>query len=108
MIKKRNILAIYLLGFITFGIYMIYWNVKTKGELNFLGGKIPTAWLLIVPIANLYWLYKYSEAFSLYVKKDDNSALWFILFWLVGVITPAIVQSELNKIAESQVPQMTN
>lgn len=100
MIQKRDIVVVYLLTIITFGIYGIYWEVKTKEEINSLGGDIPTAWLLIVPIANIYWLYKYAEAYSKLVKKDNNGVLWFIVFWLVTIIMPAIVQSDLNKIAE--------
>ena len=100
MIKKRNIVAVYLLSIVTFGIYGLYWLVKTKGEIKSLGGEIPTAWLLILPIANIYWLYKYSEAFATKVKKDDNTVLWFILFWFLGIIKPGVVQSELNKLAK--------
>ncbi len=100
MVKKRNIILIYVYTLITLGIYGIYWAVKTKQELNELGGDIPTAWLIIIPIANLYWIYKYCEAFATKVKKDDNTILWFILYVLVGIIMPAIVQSELNKIAK--------
>jgi hypothetical protein len=99
MIKRRDILAIYVLSIITFGIYAIYWLVQTKKEMNGLGATIPTAWLLIIPIANLYWMYKYCEAFATYVKKDNNAILWFILYVLIGIIMPAIVQSELNKLA---------
>ena len=99
MVKERNIVSVYLFTIITFGIYGIYWEVQTKEELNKLGADIPTAWLLIVPIANIYWLYKYAEGFSKHVKKDNNEVLWFILFWLVSIIMPAIVQSELNKLA---------
>jgi len=98
-IIKRDVLVVYLLGIVTFGIYFIVWMVKTKTEMNSLGAQIPTAWLIIVPIANIYWLYKYSEAFSLYVKKDNNAVMWFLLFWFISIITPAIVQSELNKLA---------
>jgi hypothetical protein len=101
-IEERNIVLVYVFSFITFGIYAIYWLVKTKGEINSLGGDIPTAWLIIVPIANLYFIYKYCESFSLYVKKDDNAILWFILYVLVGIIMPAIVQSELNRIARGE------
>ncbi|MEW5896677.1 MAG: hypothetical protein AB1668_03230 [Nanoarchaeota archaeon] len=79
-----------------------YWAVSTKNEINSLGAKIPTAWLIIIPIANLYWAYKYCEGFSQKVKKDKNTLLWFILFVLVGIIMPAIVQSELNKLAKKQ------
>jgi len=100
MVKKRNIAMVYLLSFITFGIYGIYWMVVTKNEINGLGAEIPTAWLIIIPIANIYWMYKYCEGFSEKVKKDDNPILWFVLYILVGIIMPAIVQSELNKLAK--------
>ena len=98
-IKKRNIVLIYFLSFITFGIYSIYWLVKTKKELNSLGGKIPTAWLIIIPIANLYFIYKYAEAFSVKIKKDNNAPLWFLVFALFNIVMIALVQSELNKLS---------
>ena len=98
-IKNRNIFAVYLLGIITFGIYFLYWYVQTKVEINSLGAEIPTAWLLIIPIANLYWMWKYYEGFAIQVKKDNNTILWFLLYFFIGIIMPAIVQSELNKLA---------
>jgi len=98
-IKRRNVVVVYLLMFITFGIYGIVWIVKTKGEINSLGGQIPTSWLIIVPIANIFFVWKYCEAFSINVKKDNNGVLWFILYILIGIIMPAIVQTELNKYA---------
>jgi Domain of unknown function (DUF4234) len=101
-ITRRDVILVYVLGIITFGIYFLVWMVKTKTEMNSLGAQIPTAWLLIVPIANIYWLYKYGEAFSTYVKKDNNAILWFLLFWLVSIIMPAIVQSDLNKLATAK------
>ncbi len=100
MVKHRNIFLVYLFSIITLGIYAIYWMVSTKNELNSLGAEIPTGWLLIVPIANLYWVYKYCEGFATKVKKDDNTLLWFILYILVWIIMPAIIQSELNKLAQ--------
>ncbi len=100
MIKKRNIVAVYLLMIFTFGIYAIVWLVKTKEEINSLGGSIPTAWLIIVPIANIYWVWRYCEDFGKYVRKDDNGVMWFIIYVIIGIIMPAIVQSELNKIAD--------
>lgn len=99
MVKHRNILLVYIYSIITFGIYAIYWMISTKDDINSLGAKIPTGWLIIIPIANLYWIYRYCEGFSEYVKKDNNTLMWFIVFILVGIIMPAIVQSELNKTA---------
>ncbi len=99
-IKHRNIFLVYLFTILTFGIYGIYWEVSTKNEMNRLGAEIPTGWLLIIPIANLYWAYKYCEGFSHKVKKDNNAVLWFIAYVLVWIVMPAIVQSELNKLAK--------
>ncbi len=104
MIKQRNIFLVYLFSFITFGIYALYWTVSTKGEMNRLGASIPTAWLLIIPIANIYWTYKYCEGFAVHVKKDNNTILWFVLYLFVGIIMPAIIQSELNKLASPATP----
>lgn len=100
-IKKRSIVLVYLLSIFTFGIYGLYWLHSTKEEMNNeLGADIPTSILLIIPIANIYWMYRYAEAFSEKVKEDDNAVLWALLFILVGIVIPALVQSELNKLAE--------
>jgi len=99
-IQRRNPVAAVILTIITCGIYGIYWFVKTKDEINSLGAEIPTAWLLIIPIANLYFEYKYAEGFSTFVKKDDNAIMWFLLLFFVGIVTMAIFQVELNKLAE--------
>ena len=98
-IPKRNIVLVYILGIVTFGIYFLYWMYKTKHEMNDMGAQIPTSFLIFIPIANIYWLYRYSEGFSEYVKRDDNSLLWFIVFFFIGPVMPAIVQSELNRVA---------
>lgn len=99
-VKERDLLGVYLLGIFTFGLYFLYWDVSTKVEINELGGDIPTAFLIIIPIANLYWLYRYCEDFAKYVKKDDNAILYFILFVFLPIIMPIIVQPELNSLAK--------
>ncbi len=101
MITQRNPVLVIVLSFVTFGIYAIYWVVKTKGEINSLGAKIPTAWLIIIPIANLYFIYKYAEGFSTLVKKDNNTILWFLLWIVIGPVAMILIQIELNKFAST-------
>jgi len=36
-----------------------------------------------------------------YVTKKDNAIIYFILFLLVGIIMPYIVQKDLNEIARN-------
>jgi hypothetical protein len=99
-IQRRNPALVIIFTIITCGIYGIYWFVKTKDEINSLGAEIPTGWLLIIPIANVYFHYKYAEGFSTFVKKDDNAIMWFLLLFLVGPVAVIIFQVELNKLAE--------
>lgn len=94
--KQRSPAAVFFLSLITFGIYAIYWQVKTKGELNRLGGNIPTAWLIIVPLANLYWIWKYCEAVEQVSKGEISAVLALILLLLLSIVGLAILQSEFN------------
>ncbi len=104
-IKERNVLLVYLLGIFTLGFYFLYWYVQTKREINEnFGASIPTCLLLIIPIANIYFIYRYAEAYSLYVLRDDNKILWAILFIFVSIIVPALVQIELNKYVGKPIP----
>ena len=100
MIEKRNLVVVFILTVFTFGIYSLYWFYKTKEEINSLGADIPTFWLAIIPVANLYWTYKYCEGFSKYVEKDSNAVLWFILYLLIPIVAMLIFQSDLNKLAK--------
>lgn len=94
--KNRNPIAVVLLSFVTFGIYAIYWEVKTKGEMNALGADIPTAWLIIVPLVNIWWLWKYSEGVEKVTGGKLSGVLAFILLWVLGPIGGAIVQDSFN------------
>ncbi len=104
---KRGIGKLYLLIIITLGIYAIYWFIKTKREINEnYNESIPTCWFLIIPIANIYWLFRFTEVFVKRVRQKDDVAIYFILFLFVGIITPYVVQSELNKLADN--PNLIN
>jgi hypothetical protein len=98
--KERNILLIYILGFVTFGIYIFYWLYETKKELEELGADIPSFILYFIPIVNIYWLYRYTEGWA-YVTRKDNVVLYFILFLFLGIVMPYLVQKSLNQIAEN-------
>jgi len=98
--QERNILLVYILGFVTFGIYFLYWLYKTEKELNELGANIPSFILALLPIVSIFWLYKYTEGWA-YVTKKDNAIIYFILFLFVGIIMPYMVQRDLNEIARN-------
>ena len=99
-IKRRNPVWVVIFSIITAGIYFIYWVVKTKEEIKSLGAHIPSAWLLIVPIGNVYFMYKYLDGFSDHVKKDHNGVIWFLVGLMFLPVLVVIVQMELNKLAK--------
>jgi Domain of unknown function (DUF4234) len=94
--KPRSVAAPLLLPLITFGIYGLVWQVKTKTEMNQAGQKVPTAWWLIVPFANIWWLWAYSVAAENFTNKGISKAAAFWLQLLLGVIGYAVVQSAFN------------
>ncbi len=97
-IQWRSPVLVIIFSILTGGLYGIYWYVQTKEEMKSLGADIPTAWLLIIPIANLYFLYKYSEGFSYYVKKDNSPVPWFLLAIVIEPVFMILIQMELNKL----------
>lgn len=101
--KNRNPFVVILLTMITFGIYGIVWEVKTKNEINRLGASIPTAWLIIVPIANIWWLWKYCEGVEKTTSGNTSGVLAFVLLFLLGAVGMAIIQYEFNKVGDQPV-----
>lgn len=84
--KQRNVFTVILLPYVTLGIYSLYWYVSTKNELNRRGEKIPTAWLIIVPIVNLWWIWKYSEAVESQFGEKLSAPINMLLLLLLGNI----------------------
>ncbi|MCX6092536.1 MAG: DUF4234 domain-containing protein [Candidatus Bipolaricaulota bacterium] len=97
-LSRRSPAAVFLLPFVTFGIYALYWLVRTKTELNAAGAKIPTAILLIVPIANLYWLWKFGEGVDYVTDRRMSTGVAFLLVLFLDIIGSAIIQSQLNQV----------
>jgi hypothetical protein len=106
---KRSVAAVIVLSIVTFGIYAIVWLVKTKNEMVKQGAEIPTAWLLIVPIASIYWYWKWCGGVEHATKGKLSQVIAFILVLVLSLIGMAIIQAELNKAADDgmqgQLPQ---
>jgi len=102
--SHRSIVKLLLLSLVTFGFYGLVWFVRTKEEMTAAGADIPTAWLLIVPIANLYWLWKYCGGVELVTRGKTSQVVGFIVFAVLGVIGVAIIQDGFNKLAGPPAP----
>ena len=102
-IKERNILSMAILTIVTLGFYTLYWIVQTKNEIKDLGADIPSVWLLILPLGNIYFLYKYADGFVRYVKNGENTLSYFFILllpFLLSVILPIKSISEITNIRD--------
>ena len=102
---QRSPGLVLVLTIVTFGIYAIVWCVSTKKEMVAKGAEIPTAWLLIVPFANIWWEWKYSQGVE-HVTKGSQSPMSapiaFLMIMALGAIGMAIIQSTYNKLEPPQ------
>lgn len=108
--KNRSVAGLIIFTILTLGIYGIYWLVSTKGELNERGAKIPSALLIIVPLVNIYWYWKYYEGAEQVTTGKVNAVLMFVLgFFVTPLIPYALCQSAYNSLGEAQdLTQETN
>ena len=101
--RNRSVIGVILFPFITLGIYYLYWFVSTKNELNEKGAEIPTAWLLIIPFVNIYWIWKYYEGAEKVTNSKVNGVLMFVINLLVtGIISNAICQDAYNNLSSGE------
>jgi len=98
---KLNPFILIVLTIVTLGIYNIVWLARARGEMNALGANIPTTWLIIVPLANLWYLWKWSQGVEVVTKGKMGSVIAFLLQFLLGVIGDAIIQDSFNNIDSS-------
>lgn len=99
---KRSVIAVLLLTLVTFGIYGLYWLVKSKREMVARGAEIPTSWLLLVPIVNYYWQWQFASGVEHVTRGRTQAIAVFLLalFFPLGMFI--IVQSAFNKLADEQ------
>jgi Domain of unknown function (DUF4234) len=104
--QTRSVAGVIILTIVTFGIYALIWHVKTKNEMVEQGADIPTAWLLIVPIANIYWYWKWCGGVDYVTGGKMNQAVAFLLSLLLGLIGMAVVQDSLNSAIKRGLAQL--
>jgi len=113
MVKNRNIAVAIILSLVTCGIYGLYWFVCLTDDTNTAAGEtagtsgILALILTIVTcgIYGLYWAYKRGELLDTAkqqrgIPASNGGILYLILFIFGGIIAYALIQNELNKLAD--------
>lgn len=106
---KNEPFVVLLLGFLTCGLYLIYWNIKAAQVLNAVADKE----VISQPVAifagccmpvNLYFYYLAGkEALpKLYeqvgANKKDETVLLMVLGFIFPMVAAMIVQGDINKL----------
>lgn len=113
MVNKRSVAAAIVFSFITCGIYAIYWFVvltndvgKLSKDPSFTGGKHFLLTLVTCGIWTYIWSYQTGKHLTEAQRQrgqfaTDNSAIYLILtIFGLGIVTYALAQAEVNKLAE--------
>ena len=114
MVQQKNIALCIVLSLVTCGIYGIYWFITLTNDLNTATGEEGTsggvAFLLSLVTCSIYmyyWAFKCGEKVYKIRQQNgeaggSNGVLYLILcLFGLGIVTYALVQSELNKVAQA-------
>lgn len=97
--KKRSPFLILILFMITFGIYSLFWFFSTTKEIRKAGQSLPNLIMLFIPIANIIFYWKYSEALGKITNKNEVGTFMLLLFLFpIGMM---VAQSKLNNIGQN-------
>lgn len=112
MVIQRSVATAIILSLITCGIYGIYWFIvmtndvgRLSGDSTFTGGKHFLLSLVTCGIWSFVWAYQIGKHIGEIQRQrglvvTDNSVLYIILTFLgLGIVTYALVQSDVNKLA---------
>ena len=92
---KRNLFLVWLLAYVTQGLYTLFWYVKTKQEMTNLGENIRPAWMLIIPVVNWYWLWGYSQAASKVINHKLQPITVYKILISIPILTNILVTGVL-------------
>jgi hypothetical protein len=111
-VTQRNIAVSIILTLITCGIYGIYWFIvltndvgRLSGDHQFTGGKHFLLTLVTCGIWSFVWAYQVGKHVEEAQRQrgitaSDNSVLYLVLtFFGLSIVTYAIVQSDVNRLA---------
>lgn len=99
--KRRSLLFVFILTFITLGIYNIYWLAETRKELMArTGTKIPSVVLLFLPVIFLV-ISMFGIFFLLLFNSNTRNPILAILCFLAGIVSFVIFPWWIFKYGEA-------
>jgi len=111
-VHRQDPILVLILGLVTCGLYLIYWNIKTAEVMNAVTGR-PVISPVVAVIAgccipvNVYFYYQCGqclEDLGKLIGKDlkDKSTLLVVLGFFIPMVAAMIVQSHINEIYDAK------
>ncbi len=100
-IKRRNMVVQVILFIVTLTIYSIYWFYVTYRECSVGNGKEENqgclwVFLYVIPIANLFAIWRHSMEYAEFVDEKYPGIAIFILWIVFAPVVWFLVQRDLN------------
>jgi len=98
--KNRSVGMVIVLTLLTLFIYGIIWYWQNAQSMKKQGMDVPHPILIIIPIANLYFMYKFYAGIEKVSNGEKSGIMMFVLALVLGIIGQmvaiAMSQSAIN------------
>lgn len=98
--NRKPVLHVIALTFATLGIYTFVWLYRSKEELNTLGAEIPSLVWLFVPLANIWWFWRYGQGLERVSGGRLNHVTTFVFLLLLDSIGVYLLQAQFNRLPQ--------
>jgi len=101
-LTQNSPVKVLLLSIVTLGIYAIIWLARTRGEMVARGAGIPTTWLIIIPLVNIWYYWQWSAGVEHVTGGKVSTPVMFLLMWLISFVGIPYAQSVFNKVGQGE------
>ncbi len=100
-VRRRSGLAVVSLSVASAFAFCVVWLCQTRRDLNRLGARIPTPWLLVTPITALYFAWCWAEGARHVTAGRISTLSAFLALCLLGPLGMARLQERFNALSDS-------
>ena len=100
VVRYRSGLAVLVLSLASALAFAVVWLCQTRREMNRLGARIPTPWLLVTPPSALYFAWCWAEGARHVTAGRISTVRAFLSLCLLGPFGMARMQTTFNALSD--------
>lgn len=98
--RRRSGWAVLALSIASAGAFAVVWLCQTRTDMNRLGARIPSPWLLVTPITGLYFSWCWAEGVRHVTAGRIATSRAYLAICLLGPIGMARLQLRFNALSD--------